>query len=561
MDWENFRKADSLRREVMNWMVQSRSSLRRWTVLLIVFNLLASFLWGICYAQEKPKYGGTLIVGAGSDPTTLNLGLTYNIIDTLAVSSVFNLLTKLDSDFNPRPDLAESWTVSDDGLTYTFHLVRNAVWHDGKPFTSADVKFTFAEVLAKYHPRGPVVLKAVQSIETPDPYTVVFKMRYPYDPLMKFIGNEAFILPRHLYENTDILKNPYNLKPIGTGPFVFKEWKRGSHLTLERNPSYFKTAKPYLDKIIVKIVPDASSRMIAFEAGEIDYLYYVNLPPSEVSRFRNRPGFVVTSKGQEVGPSIMMMAFNLRKAPFNNLQVRQAVAHAINTQYIEEKADYGLGKLATSPIASATKWAFNPNVTRYNYDPKKAEQLLDQAGYPRGADGTRFKTSIIADRGDFLYAKSAEIIRDDLGKVGIPVELKLLDRASMVDVSYIRWDFDLQVHGLGTGPDPAIAVARTYLSSNIKPIPFANNSGYSNKEVDQLFALAEKAPNLKKRAEYYYRAQDIIVRDLPYLFLLEYGLNSAFRDEFKGLHSWCARSFMSYGDDAWWTKGRDAPPK
>jgi peptide/nickel transport system substrate-binding protein len=541
--------------------MRNRSPLTRWAIFLTAVSFSIFFFSGLCCAQEKPKYGGTLIVGAGSDPSTLNLSITYNIIDTLAVSGVFSLLTKSDYDLNPRPDLAESWKVSEDGFTYTFNLVRNATWHDGKPFTSSDVKFTFAEVLNKHHPRGSVVLKAVDSIETPDPYTVVFKLKYPYDPLMKFMGNEAFILPKHLYENTDILKNPYNLKPIGTGPFIFKEWKKGSHITLERNPSYFKKGKPYLDKIIVKIVPDASSRMIAFEAGEIDYLYYVNLPSSEVSRFKNRPGFVVTSKGHEVGPSIMMMAFNLRKAPFNNLKVRQAMAHAIDCQYIEEKADYGLGKPAIGPIASAIKWAFNPNVTKYEFNPKKAEQLLDEAGYPKGPDGTRFKASIIADRGDFLYAKSAEIIRDYLGKVGIPIELKLLDRASMVDASYIRWDFDLQVHGLGTGPDPAIAVARTYISSNIKPIPFANNSGYSNQEVDELFALAEKAPTVKKRAEYYFKVQEIIVKDLPYFWISEYGLNSAFRDEFKGLHSWCARSFMSYGDDAWWTKGKDLAPK
>jgi len=549
-------EGDRMRRKT-----QTQTSLTWWAALLIMVSLSIPFLFSLCYAQEKPKYGGTFIVGAGSDPTTLNLATTYNIMDTLAVSSVYSLLVKLDDELNPRPDLAESWKVSDDGLTYTFNLVRNATWHDGRPFTSSDVKFTFSDVLLKHHPRGAVVLKAVESIETPDPHTVVFKLKHPYDPLMKFMGNEAFIIAKHLYENTDILKNPYNLKPVGTGPFTFKEWKKGSHLILERNPTYFRKGKPYLDKIIVKIVPDASSRMIAFEAKEIDYLYYVNLPSSEVSRIKNKPGFVVSSKGHEVGPSIMMMAFNLRKAPFNNLKLRQAIAHAIDRQYIEEKADYGLGKPAIGPIASATRWAFNPNVTQYDFNPRKAEQLLDEAGYPRGSDGTRFKTSIIADRGDFLYAKTAEIIRDYLGKVGIPAELKLLDRSSMIDASYIRWDFDLQVHGLGTGPDPAIAVARTYVSTNIKSIPFANNAGYSNKEVDELFALAERAPTVKKRAEYYHKVQEIIVKDLPYFWLSEYGLNSAWRDEFKGVHSWCARSFMSYGEDAWWTKGKDAPPR
>jgi len=530
-------------------------------ILTAVMIFSASFFAGTACSQEKPRYGGTFIVGSGGDPATLNLAASFSGFDTLAASSIFNCLVKSDYDLNPRPDLAESWKISEDGRAYTFNLVRNATWHDKKPFTSADVKFTFAEVLSKHHPRGAVTLKAVEAVETPDPYTVVFKLKYPYDPLLKFMGNEAFIIPRHLYENTDFLKNPYNLKPIGTGPFVFKEWKKGSHITLERNPSYFKKDKPYLDKIIIKMVPDASSRMIAFEAKEIDYLYYVNLPSSEVSRFKNRPGFVVSSKGHEDGPSVMLVAFNLRKAPFNNLKVRQAIAHAIDKGYIEEKADYGLGKAATGPIPSVTTWAHNPNVTKYDFNPRKAEQLLDEAGYPKGPDGTRFKTSIIADRGSFLYSKAAEIIRDYLGRVGINVELKLLDRSSMIDATYIRWDFDMQVHGLGTGPDPAIAVARTYISSNIKPVAFANASGYSNKEVDDLFALAEKASTVKKRAEYYHKAQEIIVKDLPYLWLSEYGLNSAWRDEFKGVHSWCARSYISLGDDVWWTKGRDTPPK
>jgi ABC-type transport system substrate-binding protein len=141
------------------------------------------------------------------------------------------------------------------------------------------------------------------------------------------------------------------------------------------------------------------------------------------------------------------------------------------------------------------------------------------------------------------------------------VELKLLDRPSMVDATYIRWDFDMQVHGLGTGPDPAIAVARTYVSTNIKPVAFANASGYANKEVDDLFALAEKAPSVKKRAEYYFKVQEVLAKDLPYVWISEYGLNSSWRDEFKGVHSWCARSYISLGDDVWWVKGKESPPK
>jgi peptide/nickel transport system substrate-binding protein len=523
--------------------------------------LMILFAWGsVARAQETPRYGGTFIVGSGNDPATLNLATTISLHDSLAAASVFNLLVKLDHDLNPHPDLAHSWRISEDGLTYIFNLVKNATWHDGKPFTSADVKFTFTEVLSKHHPRGGMVLKAVESVEAPDPYTVSIRLKHPYDPLMKFIGNEAFILPKHLYENTEILKNPYNIKPVGTGPFVFKEWKKGSHLVFERNPNYFKKGKPYVDKIIVKIVPDTSAKIIAFEAKEIDYLWYVNLPSSEVARFKNRPGFVVSPKGHEAHPAIMLMAFNLRKPLFNNLKVRQAIAHAIDKQYIEEKADYGLGKVAVGPIASSTKWAFDSSVPRYEFNPKKAEQLLDEAGFPRKQDGIRFKTSLVTERGSFLFVKASEIIKEQLGKVGIDVELKIMDKSSMIEMTFLKGEYDLHVDGLGTGPDPAISVARTYVSTNIKPIAYANYSAYNNKEVDELFALAEKAPNVKKRAEYYHKLQQIIVKDLPYLWISEYGLNSAWRDEFKGLHSWCARC-ISYGDDVWWTKGKEAPPK
>ena len=131
----------------------------------------------------------------------------------------------------------------------------------------------------------------------------------------------------------------------------------------------------------------------------------------------------------------------------------------------------------------------------------------------------------------------------------------------MVDAVYVRWDFDMQIHGFGTGPDPAIGVARLYVSSNIKPVAFANASGYSNKEVDELFAQAERAPTVKLRADYYFKVQQALTRELPYIWLSEYGLQSAWRDEFRGVHGWCARAYISLGDDVWWVNGKEAPSK
>jgi peptide/nickel transport system substrate-binding protein len=181
--------------------------------------------------------------------------------------------------------------------------------------------------------------------------------------------------------------------------------------------------------------------------------------------------------------------------------------------------------------------------------------LLDEAGYPRSPSGIRFPLSI---QYDASFAKLAEVLRDQLGEVGIDLQLRLMERNAWIDAVYKRWEFDLAITHFENGADPDIGVKRVYVSSNIVPVPFSNAAGYQNPRVDQLFDFAAKELDQAARAQAYSEIQDILVRESPYFWLIESGHLSgvAYRSEFRGLHSWSAKSIMTYGDDAWWSQGK-----
>src|SRR4051794_36765404 len=182
---------------------------------------------------------------------------------------MFDGLVEYDFKLNPTPKLATAWKLSPDAKELTFTLRGDVKWHDGKPFNSADVKFSALEVWRKLHPRGKAIWANLTDVETPDPTTVVFKLSKPSPYVMNaLVGVESQVLPRHIYEGTNILTNPANLAPVGNGPFKFKEWRKGEYLLLERNPNYWDAGRPYLDSIVVTFTPDEGARAVALEAGE-----------------------------------------------------------------------------------------------------------------------------------------------------------------------------------------------------------------------------------------------------------------------------------------------------
>lgn len=501
-------------------------------IAALVCGVLA--LAGSMYAAE-PVRGGRLVQLLPGEPGNLNPSLSTDQYMFSVAGAIFNNLVQFDKQLNPIPDLAESWRISPDGLTYTFKL-RDAKWHDGKPVTSEDVKFTFEEITTKHHPRGTVFGKSIERIETPDVRTVVFRLK-EVSPAFIFInrlGNGGAILPKHVYAGSDPKQNPANTRPIGSGAYRFKEWVKGSHIIVERNPQYFKPGKPYLDSVVFKIVPDATGRVLALEQGEGDFLSIYGAPMAEIPRLRRTKGVVVTTEGNEATAVLTLAKFNLRHESFKQLKVRQALAHAVNQKLVGERAHYGVGRASVGPIHSDLAWAYTDDVPKYPYDLARANALLDEAGYRRKPDGVRFRVNVAYNTKQPEIAKTAEIMRDTWNAVGVAVTLQPLDFAGSNKVE-ADWSYDVHIGQYSCGPDPAVGVARLYLTSNIKNAPGVNTMGYSNPHVDDLFARAAKELDQKKRAALYRDIQKVLAKDVPAVFVWDWGLPVVYRDEWTNL--------------------------
>jgi peptide/nickel transport system substrate-binding protein len=233
--------------------------------------LLGLCLGGIASAQE-PKLGGVINAVIQPEPPGLMLAQIQNGPTQMVSGNIYEGLLRYSKTLEPLPGLAESWSVSPDAKVYTFKLKPGVTWHDGKPFTSADVLFSI-EMLKQTHARARGNLMQLEKVEAPDDLTVVFTLKAPFGPFLGIfeVGSMPMI-PKHLYEGTDYKTNPNNNAPIGTGPFMFKEWQKGSFIRLVKNPNYHVKGKPYIDEIYWQIIPDAAARSVAFETGKVDVL-------------------------------------------------------------------------------------------------------------------------------------------------------------------------------------------------------------------------------------------------------------------------------------------------
>lgn len=508
---------------------------------LVGFTLLlaAVSFWTVGVSAGTPKRGGTAVVAVTSDPGHFNPGITTGYNVHVVADSMFNGLVALDANLSPSPDLAESWTVDKDSKVYTFHLVKNARWHDGKPFTSADVKFTFENVLLKYHSRTKAGLGSViEAIETPNDHTVIFRLRKSYGPLLQRLDvTEAPILPMHKFmTGGDPNEHPANLNPVGTGPFRLVSYKRGETIELERNSDYFKVGLPKLDRLVFRIIPDGSTQLLAMEQGEIDYVN--RIPNADVKRLQSKGGFtlVQTSTGPGGGNCIVTLTFNLDRKHLQLAEVRKAIAYAIDRQRIVDQVLFGWGRTAKAPISSAISWAHSSeSLAAYNYDPAKAEALLQSVGLEKGSDGIRFSLDVVHFP---RFRKYAEALAQDLAKVGIDLVSRPLDRAAAVDAIFKERSFDTNVISYCNGLDPDIGVKRMYVSNNIGPIPFSNGSGYRNAMIDEWFDAAGQTSDLDVRRKYYSDIQNILAQDLPYWWLVETTFVSGFKKSLIGFRPW-----------------------
>lgn len=491
---------------------------------------------GSTLASAQPR-GGTAVIAVPSDPGHLNPAISTSAPVQQVAASVFNGLVSLDENGTPRPDLAQSWAVSPDGLRVTFTLVPDARWHDGARVTAEDVKFTFESLLFRFHARTRAGLApAVDGIDTPDDRTVVFRLRRPHAPLLRQVDvMEAPILPRHIYADGDPNQHPANLRPIGSGPFRFESYRRDDTITLVRNESYFKPGLPHLDRLVFRVVPDANTQIQALLAGEVDYV--VRVAPGDVRRLQNRGITLVDTQGGAGGSNcIATIGFNLDRPLLADLRVRHAIAAAMDRAQMLDLVLFGRGRVAAAPISSGMPWAHLPRALEgHPFDAARANRLLDEAGHRRGANGERFGLDM------FMYAtftRHGELMRQQLAQVGISLRLRFVDPPGMGETVFARRDFDTTLISYCNGLDPEIGVRRMYDSANIGRVPFSNAAGYRNAEVDRLFAEAGAMVDEEQRGERYRAIQRILAAELPYWWLVEATLTTAWRDAFQGFAPW-----------------------
>ncbi|WP_223428109.1 ABC transporter substrate-binding protein [Tateyamaria pelophila] len=478
-------------------------------------------------AAEEPVQGGTLNAVIQPEPPGLMLGLIQNGPTQMVAGQIYESLLRYDTDLNPMPSLAKEWSKSDDGLTYTFTLQDDVVWHDGAPFTSADVVFSVDVFLRETHARLRASLVHVASIEAPDDKTVVFTLNQPFGPFLGIfeVGTMPMI-PKHIYEGTDFANNPANNTPIGTGPFKFQEWERGSYIHLVKNEDYYLEGKPHLDEIYYQVIPDAASRAVAFETGQVDLLPGGSIENFDIPRLTAMDNVCTTNAGWEFFGPHSWMWLNMHEGPMTDKNLRKAVMHALDREFARDALWNGNGTVAKGPVSSVTRF-HEENTPDISFNPEKAKEYLAASGY----DGETLR--ILPLPYGETWQRWAEATRQNLAEVGINSELVATDVAGW-NQKVGAWDFDMAFTYLYQYGDPALGVARTYISSNIaQGSPWNNVSGYVNEEVDALFADAAIQADDAARQELYTKAQDIIVDDVPVAWMLELEFPTIYRCDLK----------------------------
>jgi peptide/nickel transport system substrate-binding protein len=459
------------------------------------------------------------------DPPYFNSAASSAISSFVAASPCYSALTRMDVEGKITGDLAKSFETSPDGLTYTFHLHTGIEWHDGRPFSADDVAFSLGQINSKLHPyRG--AMSAIDKVEAPDKETVVLRLKHPQVSLIYSLGNFAgAILPRHIWEGKDVARDPHNRQPIGTGPFKLVEYVAGDHILYKKNDKYFLPGKPAFDELMFRIIPDPGSRIAALQKGEVDMIYSSAVPAPEVPRIKRFKNIQLRfGKIQTAGYQAYI---NVRNPPFSDRRVRQALAHAIDRGFIRTTVFPGLSENMVGPVPP-TSPLHNKALVDYPLDPAKANALLDEAGFAKKADGTRFELRFLYAAQDLPAAKISDIMSRNLAGVGIKVVPRPLDRGAWINASFTNPDFDMTAASFSLGPDPDIGIERFYNSSNIVNLVGANNSAYVNKDLDKLFDEQRVQMDFAKRKAIYDKIQEIVWNDIPVFPFCTYSLPGVF---------------------------------
>lgn len=482
----------------------------------------------------EPEFGDTFIEASIGDASTLLPVLAADSASSAINSLIYNGLLRYNAQLKLEGELAESWEVSDDNRTLTFHLRRDVRWHDGEPFTSSDVKFTYELYI---NPEVPTAyaeaFRQVARVEAPDPYTVIVHYDLPYAPAL--LSWATAIHPRHLLAGADVVRSPLARRPIGTGPYRFVEWKSGEKIVLEANRDYFE-GSPFIKRVVYRIIPDVSTQFLELRTGSLDFM---GLTPLQYDRQTDTPAFRRNfNKFRYLNFGYTYLGYNLKRPLFQDKRVRQALSYAIDEQELIDGVLLGYGKIATGPYKPDT-WVYNPNVRRYHYNPDKARQLLAEAGWYDTTgdgildkDGQRLAFTIITNQGNDLRIKTGEIIQQRFREVGVDVRLRVVEWATFLKEFINPGNFDATILGWSGGPEPD--QFNIWHSSKTAPGEL-NFIGFEHPEVDELLERGRRVFDQQQRKEYYDRFQEILAEEQPYTFLYVSEALPAVHRRFRGI--------------------------
>jgi peptide/nickel transport system substrate-binding protein len=466
---------------------------------------------------DVPAYGDAIVEGSIGDVSGFLTAVTTDASSHEAAGYVFNGLVRYDKNLKLEGELAESWEVSPDGKRITFHLRKGVKWHDGVPLTSDDVMFTYRRMI---DPRTPTAygedFKQVKRAAAPDPGTFVVEYARPFAPALASWG--MHVLPKHLLEKyPDISKSPLNKKPVGTGPYRFVEWKTGEKVVFDASPDYFE-GRPYISRVITRVIPDQATMFLELKSGGVDIMTLT--PPQYVRQTETAEFRKTFNRYKYTASGYTYLGFRLSHPFFRDKRVRQAIAFATDKKALIEGVLLGLGQEATGPYKPGT-WAYNPDVRKYPHDPARSKALLAEAGWKEkdGAlvkDGNPFEFTVLTNAGNEARSKTAAILQQNLAEVGIRMKIRTVEWAAFINEFIDKRNFDAVILGWNITPDPDQFDIWHSSKTGLKELNFV---GFSNPEVDRLLDEGRSTFDLEKRKKAYFRIQEILAEEQPYVFL------------------------------------------
>lgn len=498
---------------------------RRPLVLLLI-SLLASF------AFAQPQYGGVLRAGMQADPVGLDPHITNATSTRNMLENVYDTLVMFDSEMRIVPGLAESWTVSDDGLVWTFTLREGVAFHNGEPLEASDVAFSINRIgdPAVASPRSDD-FAVVDSIEAPDSRTVVMNLSEPYSPLLSKLAHTLNVIV-----SEDVVAEHGDLQNVvvGTGPFRFVEYLPQTRMVLERNADFWGTdaegnALPYLDGITFQFYPDPTARSTAIQTGNVDWIEYV--PAADVEILQADPNVEVVGG---ISANFRSIYFNVTMEPFDDPLVRQALSYAIDEQAVVDLALFGTGGVAatgtTIPSDSFYGVESSPYVGR---DVERARELLAEAGYPDGFTFDLYVTSTY----DFLRTP-AEVIQSNLSEIGVTANIVAEDWSIYLP-KVMAGDFQATILGESGQSDPDDLLFNVFYTDN-----GGNLGRFSDAEVDRLLEQGRQVSDQEERREIYLQAQERILELAPHVFLFHSSQYEALRTNVLGFEHFPNTSYL-----------------